>query len=253
LALYDEIFKHNIYGKTLVNVKDDDIIFDIGANIGLFSLWVQSFYGNPLVKYYCFEPAPELMTCLCKNIKSPMEPFMMAISDVDRSMMFKYYPRLPELSTIATDQSADIAEQRDWSNFLKNRYRWLRFVPGNRFIIEAVKKWLFKPETSLVQVHRLDTIIDRMEGLNYLEKSQRISLIKIDVEKSEIDVLNGIGKHWDRIDQIIVETFNHQGYVNKVINILDANGFVVKKIDNTMFPELRTPLVVGVRDKFVRY
>ena len=40
LDVYDEIFNDNDYLKYGVEVKDRDVVFDIGANIGLFSLFI---------------------------------------------------------------------------------------------------------------------------------------------------------------------------------------------------------------------
>ncbi|MHA1257868.1 MAG: hypothetical protein ACTSPS_19975, partial [Promethearchaeota archaeon] len=37
LDVYDEIYVNNEYLQHNIQVKDNDIIFDVGANIGLFS------------------------------------------------------------------------------------------------------------------------------------------------------------------------------------------------------------------------
>ena len=43
------------------------VVFDIGANVGLYSLLAAS--ANPESKVYAFEPTPEMVTCLADNIR----------------------------------------------------------------------------------------------------------------------------------------------------------------------------------------
>lgn len=56
---------------------------------------------------------------------------------------------------------------------------------------------------------------------------QRIDLLKIGVEKSELDVLLGIEKHdWTKIKQVVVEVHDIDCRVKKVIDLLKDNGLV---------------------------
>jgi FkbM family methyltransferase len=57
------VFLHKDYG----NVKKGDIIVDIGANIGSFSLYAAQQGAS---KVYAYEPCEEAYHTLCKNIKS---------------------------------------------------------------------------------------------------------------------------------------------------------------------------------------
>lgn len=50
-----------------VNLKTDDIIIDIGANIGAFSILFAKLL--PFIKVYAIEPVAETYIELCKNIK----------------------------------------------------------------------------------------------------------------------------------------------------------------------------------------
>lgn len=59
---FSEIFKSEIY-KDYVN--DGDVVLDVGANIGLFSL-----YASPIARMvYAFEPTPDHFECLEKTIE----------------------------------------------------------------------------------------------------------------------------------------------------------------------------------------
>jgi len=59
-----EILKENVYRINESNVKDK-IVLDIGANIGIFSVWVSQWAK----KVFSFEPEKENYRYLLKNIK----------------------------------------------------------------------------------------------------------------------------------------------------------------------------------------
>src|SRR5205085_12012546 len=72
--LYKEIFEDQCYLRHGIQLRDGDTVFDIGANIGLFSLFVMSRCKNPTI--YAFEPAPvvhELLKANCEAYGSGSE------------------------------------------------------------------------------------------------------------------------------------------------------------------------------------
>jgi hypothetical protein len=55
---------------------------------------------------------------------------------------------------------------------------------------------------------------------------QRIDLLKVDVEKSELDVLLGIeGQDWPKIKQVVVEVHDLEHRVEKITALLKEHGF----------------------------
>ena len=68
--LYEEIFEQNVYlcDKSGIEVKDGDHIFDIGANIGLFSLSLLSKWQN--LKIVAVEPIMGTFQVLKRNLSS---------------------------------------------------------------------------------------------------------------------------------------------------------------------------------------
>src|SRR5436305_4176844 len=55
-----------------------------------------------------------------------------------------------------------------------------------------------------------------------------IDLLKIDVEKSELDVLRGIAEEdWSRIGQIVIEVHDLDGRLETVRSLLEGKGFSV--------------------------
>jgi FkbM family methyltransferase len=62
--------------------KDDLVFFDVGANIGIYSLYMASRYSNS--KVFAFEPDSQSFGSLCKNIyinNLKIQPYPFAISD----------------------------------------------------------------------------------------------------------------------------------------------------------------------------
>src|SRR5205823_5305892 len=57
---------------------------------------------------------------------------------------------------------------------------------------------------------------------------ERIDLLKIDVEKSEHDVLRGIDdEHWPMIDQVVIEVHDIGGRLRLLADGMAARGFAV--------------------------
>lgn len=66
LSIFREIFIKEVYTKNLVAIDENDIVFDIGANVGVFSLYASRVKG---VKVYGFEPHPKNFEKFTNNVK----------------------------------------------------------------------------------------------------------------------------------------------------------------------------------------
>lgn len=75
-----EVFYHKDYEKSFTQVDVGDVIVDIGANVGVFSVYAQRF--NPK-KVYALEPVPDTFNYLVENTKnySNVIPINMAIAE----------------------------------------------------------------------------------------------------------------------------------------------------------------------------
>ena len=57
----------------------------------------------------------------------------------------------------------------------------------------------------------------------------RVDLLKIDVERSELEVLAGIGEtDWPRIGQVVMEVHDRDGRLGQVVELLAARGYQVR-------------------------
>jgi FkbM family methyltransferase len=61
-----EIFYDKVYERDYVKVSNGDVVVDIGANYGVFSLYAQQF--NPS-KVYAVEPIKSTFKCMSKNLE----------------------------------------------------------------------------------------------------------------------------------------------------------------------------------------
>lgn len=93
-----EILNFNTYEKDyfiffLELVKETEAVFDVGANIGWYSLNAAKL--NPQIKVYAFEPIPKTFNYLKTNIKlnnlTNVFPYKLGLADSNRFENFYYY------------------------------------------------------------------------------------------------------------------------------------------------------------------
>jgi len=65
LSIYKEIFVNKVYSKGVVKIDEGDIVFDIGANVGVFSLFAAKVKGTQI---FSFEPHPKNYAVLMNNV-----------------------------------------------------------------------------------------------------------------------------------------------------------------------------------------
>ena len=65
-SVFIEIFSDKQY-KPIENMEDVRVVVDLGANIGLFAIYCNSYHRN--AKLICLEPEPKNFELLERNIK----------------------------------------------------------------------------------------------------------------------------------------------------------------------------------------
>ena len=65
ISMLNEIFGLKLYNPKGFGIKKNDIVFDIGANVGYFSLYAASLEKN--IKVYAFEPVPRLYQMILES------------------------------------------------------------------------------------------------------------------------------------------------------------------------------------------
>lgn len=217
---YNDIFEKQIYVKHGIELVDGDLVFDVGANIGLFTLFVQQHYRN--IKVYAFEPAPPLFEILRYNVAryaSNVTLFNCGLSNEEKVMPFTFYPNSSGMSSFY----AQVDEEREaLRGIMANQFR--QGMPGMEHVMRHADELLnerLKSETSNCRLRTVSQIIDEA-------KLDHIDLMKIDVQKSELDVVNGIAPDdWPRIRQIVIEVHDFNGRLRYLTDLLEMKGYQV--------------------------
>ncbi|TYP76806.1 FkbM family methyltransferase [Paenibacillus methanolicus] len=218
--LYNEIFRKEMYFKHGITLPDNGTVMDVGANIGMFTLFVSS---KSNCRVYAFEPIPPTFNLLMMNTSSlpRVTTVNVGLSNEIKEAEFAYFP------TMSTD-SVQIKYRENHDQDLRygliNHYRNDFADPRvlNRFVDH-----LMTPKLLNEQIYRckLTTI---SEMIRYYDLNQ-IDLLKIDVEKSEFEVLEGIHpEDWGKINQIVMEVHGLDGeQIGRLENLFRTNGFHV--------------------------
>jgi amino acid adenylation domain-containing protein/FkbM family methyltransferase len=228
--MYQEIFEERSYLRHGVTLGDAACIFDVGANIGIFTLFAGQSCRNAVV--YAFEPAPPVFDVLRANAELyglDVRLFKHGLSDAPKTQTFTYYPHVSVVSGLY----ADDAQQREIIKaFLLNREQPGdgETSPDGKLLDELLSERLTS-EQFTCHFKPLSDVI-RENGV------ERIDLLKIDVERSEWDVLAGIGEEdWEKIRQIVVEVHDIDGRLAEVTSLLKRRGYEVTTQQDTVLKD----------------
>ncbi|MCC7416299.1 MAG: amino acid adenylation domain-containing protein [Acidobacteria bacterium] len=213
--LYEEIFAGARYFRHGVALEPGAVVFDVGANIGMFSLYVGQ--TCPDARLYAFEPIAHVCALLELNAEIhglDLEAIACGVSNEEGEATFTYYPNV----SIFSGRFADAQEERAVvTAFLRNQ-------AGGADSPELLGELLDDRLASRQVRCPLTTVSSAMRRYEVTG----IDLLKIDVEKSELAVLEGIDEaDWPKIRQVIVEVHDRDGQLDRVTRLLARHGFVV--------------------------
>jgi FkbM family methyltransferase len=181
----------------ILKPKKNDIVIDIGANTGYYSLRLSSLVGEN-GKVIAIEPDPQTFNSLTKNCElnniSNVDTHNIAISDSNEEIIFHQ-------SIFHSGTSSMFVNEKDKSE---------------------MKKLIIKTTT-------LDELVK--------EKYKQIAWIKIDVEGAELEVLKGSSTILSKTKNIIIEVHEHilnQNNKNskEILEILEENGFKITLLND---------------------
>jgi FkbM family methyltransferase len=217
---YEDIFEKQIYLRHGIALSPGDCVFDVGANIGMFSLSI--LHRFPEVRVYAFEPAPPLFELLRINTESfgeRVKLFPFALADRPGTASLTYYPNTTGMSSF----HADAREERAaLAAIVENRRR--SGAPGIEELLHHAEDFFterLRSETFDCPLRTLSDVL-REEGV------ERIDLLKVDVEKSEAQVLAGITElDWYCIKQIAAEVHDIGRRLAEIRQDLESRGFAI--------------------------
>ncbi len=213
---YKEIFEENSYLQHGIQLSDGDCVMDIGANIGIFTLYIAGLRKD--IQIYSFEPIPPIFEVLRINTELygvNARLFNSGVAEETKSDLFTFYPRLTAFST----RYADFEQESDVARTIELNQRNRESIDSALFN-ELLEEQL-ETEMFTCTLRSISDIIAE-NGI------ERIDLLKIDAQKSELDVLNGISEEdWPKIRQIVGELHEIDNRVAEIRSLLQRHGFEV--------------------------
>jgi FkbM family methyltransferase len=249
LTVYRDIFDDDCYRRNGVTINDGDCILDVGANTGLFILFLNKIGAK--VRVYGFEPVPAIFQVLTRNVEAynqlPVQLFNVGLARTAGQASFTYYPRFSNASTLYPDESAEGAKRgRQYIIDQIPTLRWplcslLPWIPGpiKHLIAERFRRYYLKKETVTCELWNLSEFL-RQHDIT------RIDLLKMDAEQSEEQIMAGLAEEdWHKIRQIVVEVHGGVAATRAMTELLRQRGFRTAIDPNPAIPTLS--LVYGVR------
>ncbi len=219
--LIDEIFTCGAYGGDEIAFQEDDVILDVGANIGAASLYFASRARG--VRVIALEPVPEVADLLELNFRAnEIAGYVLRVAagaTVRHDAGLTYYPAYTIMSTQHGDAGEEEATVR---RFILNRAE--DASAGAQAVSADLDGYLrgrFEGLELRVPTVTLSDVIDEYQ-------LDTVGLVKIDVQKSELDVLAGIRpEHWAIIEQVVVEVHEREGSVRRAADQFAYWGYRV--------------------------
>ena len=227
MDVYREIYEDDEYFQFGLEINDGDVIFDIGANIGIFSSYIASNFKN--VKVYTFEPVPQIFKVLELNMdqfKDEVKVFNIGLSDHEEVREFNYYPRVSADSTaVPVDEDRQIQYYVDNFDKIQEGMPIAKILPKflHKPVIKAWYRHAYKPRKVSCELKPLSKIINQ-EGIT------QIDFLKIDAENFERQVVDGITPdNWSIVSQVAMEVHEHieggECLLDEMQALLHQHGF----------------------------
>jgi len=223
--LYHEIYEKQCYLRHGISLKEDACVLDVGANIGLFTLFAAERCRRGRI--YAFEPLAPLYATLRLNSRLsqvPVEVFPCGLGAEEEITSFSYYPGYTMMSGRSeyADEAADV---RVIEAYLENEVAV--GVEGAKELLGQSRQLLagrFAVEKQQCRLRRLSDVL-KEEGI------ECVDLLKIDVQRAEQRVLQGVAaEDWKKIRQVVLEAHDEKeghGPLAEIVEMLQGQGFEV--------------------------
>lgn len=238
--LYTEIFEDGIYFKHGISIPENGLVLDVGSNVGGFCIDVNQ--RQPSASIIAFEPIPQIFSALKQNfehrqIKGRILNY--GVSNKKESVVFNYYPEMSGLSGRFADQETIVNAVGKYIEYNKESstddaklsgedhkvvQSFYDTIEESNGLSEEYKQYissLYQTEEVECQLTTISAVIDDFN-------IQSIDLLKVDAEKSECLVLEGIrAEHWPMIHQLAIEV-DGDSNLNSILSLLQEKNYDVK-------------------------
>jgi FkbM family methyltransferase len=176
--IFNEVFNSRIYQFDRMRLPARPTIMDVGANIGLYSIWAHRHYGPRAI--LCYEASPRTFACLQDNVARLIEPAITEVHPRNRAVAAR------SGETLVLNQSTRVS---GISTLLApSQVSWV----GQAVAVDELETHTVVTSTVSAEIdaHRLATV----------------DILKIDVEGYFIEVLNGIAPaDFAKIRNMVIE------------------------------------------------
>ncbi|WP_437681738.1 non-ribosomal peptide synthase/polyketide synthase [Sorangium sp. So ce131] len=225
--LFEEIFRKKTYSLYGIEIPRGAVVFDVGANIGMFSLYVSLHAEGARV--FAFEPLAPIYETLAANAGlygRNIKLFHHGLSDREETVAFTYYPRYSMMSGAQAyarpDEEVEVVKR-----FLaKEKEAGSSEAAQLLSHADELLAGRFQGEVHNCLLRRLSDVI-REEGVDHID------LLKVDVQRAEMHVLRGLtAADWKIIDQVVMEVHaaegqESEGRLEELEALLRQHGFQV--------------------------
>lgn len=210
----NEVFGSACYLRHGLELRDGDCVFDVGANIGVFSVWAH--LQAPGVRVYAFEPIADTYRILDMNLTAHGVPGRAFQCAIGAQTGFTDLIRFPNASALSGSPNTAHHGREYVRAFLGHEHAGQLDGP----LLEELLDARLVSEREACPVETLSAVVRRV-GM------ARIDLLKIDVEGDEIGVLAGIDEeHWQLIGQLAIEVHDERSLAGIESSLRDR-GFRV--------------------------
>jgi FkbM family methyltransferase len=170
---------------------------------------------------FAFEPIPPVFEVLSLNARlhgdDRVHVFNCGLSDRPSDAEFTYYPHL----SIMSGRFADPANER---GVIKAFLGTQQATDDETIQTDTLEDML----TERLELERVTCRLRTVSDIVREHAVARIDLLKVDVEKSELEVLLGIDEDdWPKIRQVVVEVHDVDGRLALIEALLNRHGFTV--------------------------
>ena len=251
LFLYDDIFVRQSYLQHGITLKQGGTVFDIGANIGLFTLFAYQ-YCQDNINVFAFEPIYQLYKILEGNAKSAVV-INSGLWDKDSEAIFDYFPRYSLLS--GADATFSSEEKKNFISLILDKLddsrnkdsligNIIRICPSSwktALVTFILENFFLKARKCKVTLTSLSKVIKE-------HNLSKIDLVKLDAEKAELKILEGIeSSDWQKIQQFVIEIHDIQNRLNIMKAMLEEHGFQCT-VETGYPPKFLAYSILGVTD-----
>lgn len=207
--IYDEIFGSQIYHHDKLRMPDNATIMDVGANIGIYSLWAHRRYRPKAI--YCYEASPRTFAYLRDNTERLIDKAMTAVKPTNAAIASRAGETLTLHQSTKVSGISTLLDQRNVS--------WIeKAASGKQLEIHAVNSSTVSAEIAANKLAAVDMLKIDVEGY-FMEVLKGIALgdfAKIKNIVAEVDYLPETGIRPDEFEKFL----NAKGYT---IDCLDRS------------------------------